>query len=50
MILERKVSFKGVADLRSWISFDQLLSELSARGVSVASHAGAWQRVRVSTA
>jgi hypothetical protein len=45
MILEKEISFKGIADLRTWISFDQFLAELNSRGVSAAFHNGNWKPV-----
>jgi hypothetical protein len=36
---------RGIADLRRWISFDELVGELAARCVSVARHDGSWRVV-----
>jgi hypothetical protein len=40
-----RLGFKGIADLRRWISFDRLISELSRRGVAVATHQDTWERL-----
>ena len=45
MIIEKEISFKGIAGLRTWISFDQFLAELNTRGVSAAFHNGNWKPV-----
>lgn len=45
MIMKKKISFKGVSDLRDWISFEKLLAELSLRGVSLACHTGVWEKL-----
>ena len=48
LVLEKRIAFEGIADLRRWISFDRLLAELRARGVHIAEHQGAWQRLSES--